>query len=64
MPQECQEDSIKFIKLILETIKIILRNIEKKNFEIISKLYENSMKEISLTDYINTITGLCLKDNI
>ena len=64
MSQECQEDSINLIKLILETKKIALKNIKKNNFEIFSKLYENTMKDISLTDYINTITGLSLKDNI
>ena len=57
MSQECQEDSINLIKLILETKKIVLKNIEKNNFDFYSKLYENTMKEISLTDYINTITG-------
>ena len=64
MSRECQEDTICIIKLIFETKKIALKNIKKEKLENFSKLYENTMKEISLIDYINTITGLNLKDNI
>ena len=64
MSRECQEDTICIIKLIFETKKIALKNIKKEKLENFSKLYENAMKEISLIDYINTITGLNLRDNI
>ncbi len=66
MAPECQEDTICFLKTIFETKKMLLKNIgENTNlFDKFSKLYESSMNEIILTDYINTITGKKLKDKL
>ena len=66
MSPKCQDDTISLLKMIFETKKIAVKNMEKNenNYEEISKLYENTMKEISLSDYINIITGLKIKDKI
>ena len=66
MAPECQEDTICFLKTIFETKKMFLKNIgENANlFDKFSKLYESAMKEILLTDHINTITGKNLKDKL
>lgn len=64
MSPECQEDTISLLKMILEIKKILLKDIKKNEniFEKYSKLYENAMKDISLTDYINIITGTNIMD--
>lgn len=66
MSPNCQDDTISLLKMIFETKKIALKSMEKnkKVFEKISKIYENSMKDISLIDYINIITGVKIKDKI
>lgn len=66
MSPECQEDTICFLKTISETKKIFLKIIKENAslFDKYSKLYETSMKEIILTDHINTITGKKLKDKL
>ena len=66
MSPKCQDDTISLLKMIFETKKIAVKSMEKNenNYEEISKLYENTMKEISLSDYINIITGLKIKDKI
>lgn len=66
MSPNCQDDTISLLKMIFETKKIALKSIEKnkKVFEKISKIYENSMKDLSLIDYINIITGVKIKDKI
>ena len=66
MSPKCQDDTISLLKMIFETKKIVVKSMEKNenNYEEISKLYENTMKEISLSDYINIITGLKIKDKI
>jgi hypothetical protein len=66
MAPECQEDTIYFLRAILEIKKMFLKNIDEntKLFDKFSKLYESAMKEIALTDHINTITGKNLKDKL
>ena len=66
MSPECQEDCISFLKLIYETKKIILKNIEKnkKSFDKYSSLYENTMKNLSLNEYIKILTGFKINDNL
>ena len=66
MAPECQEDTIYFLKTILETKKIFLKNIGQNInlFNKFSKLYESAMKEIILTDHINTINGKNLRDKL
>lgn len=66
MSPKCQDDTISLLKMIFETKKIALKIMEKNNnnYEEISKLYENTMKDISLIDYINIITGLKIRDKI
>ena len=66
MATECQEDTICFLKTIFETKKMFLKNIGENTilFDKFSKLYESAMKEILLTDHINTITGKNLKDKL
>ncbi len=66
MSPKCQDDTICLLKMIFETKKIALKIMEKNNnnYEEISKLYENTMKDISLIDYINIITGLKIRDKI
>ena len=64
MSPECQEDSVYFLKLIYETKKLLLKNIEKnkKSFDKFSSLYENALKDISLNEYIKIYTGFKIKD--
>ena len=66
MAPECQEDTIYFLRAILEIKKMFLKNIDENTnlFDKFSKLYESAMKEILLTDHINTITGKNLKDKL
>ena len=66
MAPECQEDTICFLRAILETKKMFLKNIDEntKLFDKFSKLYENAMKGIVLTDHINTISRKNLKDKL
>ena len=66
MSPKCQDDTISLLKMIFETKKIALKIMEKNNnnYEEISKLYENTMKDISLIDYMNIITGLKIRDKI
>lgn len=66
MSPECQEDSIYLLKLIFETKKLLLKNIEKNEiiFGKLSSLYEEAMKGISLDEYIKIYAGLKIKDNL
>ena len=66
MSRECHEDTINLIKMISETKKILLKNIKENKvlLENYSNLYENSMKEISLSDYIDIITGFNITDKL
>ena len=66
MSPECQEDSISLLKLIYETKKIVLKNIDKNknSLDKYSSLYENSLKNLSFYGYIKTYTGFKLTDNL
>ena len=66
MSPECQEDSIYLLKLIFETKKLLLKNIEKKEkiFGKFSSLYEEAMRSISLDEYVKTYDGLKFQDNL
>ena len=66
MSRECHEDTINLIKMISETKKILLKNIKENKvlLENYSNLYENSMKEISLSDYIDIFTGFNITDKL
>ena len=66
MSPKCLEDSISFLKLIYQTKLLLLKNIEKdkKYYGKFSYLYENTMKDISLKEYINIYAGFKIKDNI
>ena len=66
MAPECQEDTICFLRAILKTKKMFLKIIDENTnlFDKFSKLYENAMKGIVLTDHINTISGKNLKDKL
>ena len=66
MSPECQEDSISLLKLIYETKKIVLKNIDKNtnSLEKYSSLYENSLKNLSFYGYIKMYTGFKLNDNL
>ena len=66
MSPECQEDSIYLLKLIFETKKLLLKNIEKNeiSFDKFSSLYEETMKGISLDEYTTICAGFKIKDNL
>lgn len=66
MSSECQDDSINILKLIYQTKKLLINNMEKKEIsnDKYSSLYENTMKDISLSDYIRLYTGFKLNDNL
>ena len=66
MSRECHEDTLNLIKMIFETKKILLKNIKENKIllENYSNLYENSMKEISLSDYIDIFTGFNITDKL
>ena len=64
MSPECKEDSISLLKLIYETKKLVLKNIEKNtnSLDKYSSLYENSLKNLSFYGYIKMYTGFKLND--
>ena len=66
MSPECQEDSIYILKLIYRTKKLLLKNIKnnKKSFDEFSSIYENSLKDLSLYEYIKIYSGFKIKDNL
>lgn len=66
MSPECQEDSISLLKLIYETKKVVLKNIDKNtnSLDKYSSLYENSLKNLSFYGYIKMYTGSKLNDNL
>ena len=66
MSPECQEDNIYLLKIIFETKKLLLKNIEKNEiiFDKFSSLYEEAMKGISLDEYIKIYTGLKFQDSL
>ena len=61
---ECQNDLISLLKEIYNTklilIKCISNDINKKKY--FSDLYENSIKNISLNQYTETISGTHLEE--
>ena len=66
MISECQLDSVQILKLIYNT-KIMLINLikkDKKKKEYYTKLYENSINNISLDNYSEFITGTHFDDKI
>ena len=66
MISECQYDSVQLLKLIYKTkIKLIhIIGKDKKKKEFFSNLYENCMKNISLSNYSEFITGNRFDDKI
>lgn len=66
MSNECHNDTISILKLISETKKMLLKG-SKKQGDILRKystLYNETMKEISLSEHIDTIVGLNFGDNL
>ena len=64
MSQECQLDSVQIIKLINSTkgiLKKVIKNCNKKK-EKFEKIYENSVKEVSLKTYFEFLAGLHFND--
>lgn len=66
MNVECYNDTINLLKMISETKKLLLKDEEKREdiFCKYSTLYEETMKQISLNEHIDTITGFEFKDII
>jgi hypothetical protein len=66
MSPECQEDSIYLLKLIFETKKLLLKDIDKNEviFGKFSSLYEEAMRGISLDEYIKIYSGLKFEDSL
>ena len=64
MISECQLDSVQILKLIYNTKLILLKLItnDKNKKEYFSKLYENSVKNINLRNYSESITGMHIDD--
>ena len=64
MISECQNDLILFLKLIYKSKlmlkKLIYNDITKKKF--FSEFYENSLKNISLNEYVETTCGFKLDE--
>ena len=66
MISECQLDSVQILKLIYNT-KIMLINLikkDKKKKEYYTKLYENSINNVSLNNYFESIVGTNIDDII
>ena len=66
MISECHLDSVQILKLIYNTklrlLKIIKNDKNKKGY--FSKLYEESVKNINLKNYSESITGMYIDDII
>ena len=66
MNQECQLDSLKIIKLIYHTklnvLNLIRNNKKKKQY--FTKLYENSLININLRNYLEFIVGANFDDKV
>ena len=66
MISECQLDSVQVLKLIYNIKKIIINiiNKDKKKKDYFSKLYEDSMNKITLSNYSEFIAGAHFNDKI
>lgn len=68
MNLECHNDTINLLKMIFLTKKILLTNVEenerRKILEKYSELYKETMKNISLDEYIETLVGCNFEDEI
>ena len=66
MTSECQLDSVQVLKLIYNTKLILLDliNNNKNKKEYFSKIYENSVNNINLNNYSESITGIHIDDII
>ena len=67
MMPECKDDTIRLLKMINKTKKILIKIIEGRNdssYDKFSSLYEKAMKEISLIEHIKLYTGYKFKDKI
>ena len=66
MTSECQLDSVQVLKLIYNTKLILLDLIQnnKNKKEYFSKIYENSVNNINLNNYSESITGIHIDDII
>ena len=66
MISECQLDSIRILKLIYNTKLMLLKLLknDKNKKDYFSKLYENSIKNINLSNYSESITGMHIDDII
>lgn len=64
MNHECHSDTLALLKMLNATKAILLRRDDKKILEKYSKLYKESMEKISLNEYIETMVGFNLEDNI
>ena len=66
MISECQLDSVQILKLIYNTKLMLLKLIknDKNKKEYFSKLYEDSVKNINLRNYSESITGMHIDDII
>ena len=68
MNLECHNDTINLLKMIFLTKKILLTKVEenerRKILEKYSELYKETMKNISLDEYIETLVGCNFEDEI
>ena len=68
MNLECHNDTINLLKMIFLTKKILLTKVEenerRKILEKYSELYKETMKNISLDEYIETLVGCNFEDGI
>lgn len=65
MSIDCHKDTISLLKLIFNLKKILLNideNKEKKIFENISSLYKETLKNVSMDEYIEAIVGFNFED--
>ena len=68
MNLECHNDTINLLKMIFLTKKILLTKVDeeerRKILEKYSELYKETMKNISLDEYIETLVGCNFEDEI
>ena len=68
MSVECHNDTVNLLKMIYLTKKLLLKKADEKEKEKIlkkySKLYKETMNNISLDEYIETLVGFNFEDDI
>ena len=68
MNLECHNDTINLLKMIFLTKKILLTKVEenerRKILDKYSELYKETMNNISLDEYIETLVGCNFEDEI